>query len=231
MIKKAFTTIELIFVIVLIGIMSGVASTYFKDDKLAMAAYQTLDHIRYTQHLAIGDHKFDPKDRAYANTSFSGNNGKYYRSWWQIRFVMQMNGAPQIVGYSVYSDRDRKGNIDRTTHQEAAVNPFDGLYLNTFVATNSSPDVNLLSRYSIANIAFSQNCQAVGFTTVQGDVGAIIFDEKGRPYFGIANNVQNNPYQYRLTANCDITLTHQDGRQAVIRIYPETGYAEITKLD
>jgi len=231
MIKKAFTLIELIFIIVLIGIMSAVASAYFRDDKLALAAYQVLEHIRYAQHLAISEHKFDPKDQTYIASGFSGNNGKYYRSWWQIRFVMQMGGTPQIVGYSVYSDRDRKGNIDRTTHQEAATNPYDSLKLNTFIAGDSSPDVNLLSKYSINNIAFSAGCQAVGFTTIQGDIGAIVFDEKGRPYFGIANGAQNSPYQYRLTSNCVITLTGDDNRNADITVYPETGYAEITRLD
>lgn len=231
MTKKAFTLIELIFVIIIIGIMSAIVSTYFKDDKLALAVYQTLEHIRYTQHLAISDDKFDPKDTTYTNSGFNGNSGKYYRSWWQIRFVMQMNGIPQIVGYSVYSDKDREGNIDRTTHQEAAVNPFDGLHLNTFIAADSSPDVNLLSKYSVNSVEFSQNCQAIGFTKIQNDIGAIVFDEKGRPYRGITDTNSNNPYLYRLTSNCDITLTQQDGRQAVITIYPETGYAEITRLD
>jgi len=229
--KKAFTIIELIFIIVLIGIMSSVATAYFRDDKLALATYQVLEHIRYTQHLAISEHKFDPKDQTYNSAGFTGNSGRYYRAWWQIRFVMQMGGTPQIVGYSVYSDRDRRGNIDRTTHQEAAVNPYDGLRLNTLIAADSSPDVNLMSKYSIDNIAFSTDCQAIGFTNIQGDIGAIIFDEKGRPYFGIANNAQNNPYQYRLASNCIITLSGEDDRQAEITVYPETGYAEITRLE
>lgn len=234
MIKKAFTTIELIFVVILIGIMSAVATSYFRDDKLALAAYQVLEHIRYTQHLALSEHKFDPKDDYYLNTQAGSDGtqtGKYFRSWWQIRFVVQLNGVPKIVGYSVYSDRDREGNIDIITHKEAAVNPIDGLRMSSVINNKNSTDTNLNSKYDITDISFSANCQAAGFTAVQDDVGAIVFDEKGRPYYGIADNVQNNPYQFLLTANCIITLTGTDGKVAEITIYPETGYAEITKLD
>lgn len=230
MTKKAFTVLELLFIVVIMGILSMVASPYFREDKLALATYQTLEHIRYAQHLAMINHRFDPKDANYKinpGNKTPSNNGKYFRSRWQIRFVMQ-SGTPRIVGYSVYSDRDRQGNIDRTTHQEAATNPYDGLKLNTYISASSSPDVNLFSKYSINNIAFSPSCQATGFTMIQNDIGAIVFDEKGRPYYGIANNAQNNPYQYKLTADCNITLTHQDGRQATITVSPESGYAKST---
>jgi hypothetical protein len=214
-----------------------------RDDSLALATYQTLEHIRYTQHLAISDHKFDPKDARFKNTPGykTDGDGKYYRGWWQIRFVKQTNGNPEVVGYSVYTDINRQGEIDLADPKEPAINPNDG-FLMTTVLKNSSSDpesednnvsrkMNMLSTYSITDISFSSNCQAAGFTNVQNNVGAIIFDEKGRPYFGIADNAQKNPYQYILTTNCDITLTHASGRQSVIRVYPETGYAEITRLD
>jgi hypothetical protein len=243
MIKKAFTTIELIFIVILIGVMSAVVTSYFRDDKLALATYQVLEHIRYTQHLALSDHKFDPKDTKFKTTSgyAASREGMYYRGWWQIRFVKQMNGIPEVVGYSVYADIDRQGNIDLVNLKNPAINPSDGFMMTTVLKkpfsdpesedNNVSREMNMLLTYSITDISFSTNCQAAGFTMVQNSVGAIIFDEKGRPYYGIANNAQKNPYQYILTTNCDITLTHASGRQSVIRVHPETGYAEITRLD
>lgn len=238
MAKKALTIIELIFVVIIIGIMSAVATTMMRDDGLALATYQTLEHIRYTQHLAISDHKFDPKDNIYIyhqSGSDGTQTGKYYRSWWQIRFqnIPATNAADAIIGYNVYSDMDREGNIDRSTHKEAAANPLDGLRLDLYLdEQNNSQDVNLLRKYSISSIQLGGGCSVAGFTRVNnGNLGTIAFDEKGRPYYGIANNAQNNPYQYILTANCDITLTHTSGRQSIIRVYPETGYAEITRLD
>lgn len=235
MIKRAFTIIELIFIVILIGIMSAVATSYFRDDKLALATYQVLEHIRYTQHLAISDNKFDPKDNYYINYqngSDGSQKGKFFRAWWQIRFVDWSSGTPPIIGYSIYSDMDREGNIDSTTHKEAAVSPFDGLRLNAYSGSENSPDVNLASKYFIQSVSFSSSCQAVGFTRItSGKIGSIAFDEKGRPYYGISDTNNYSPYQYKLVSDCNITLTHQDGREAVITVHPETGYAEITRLD
>lgn len=242
MAKKALTIIELIFVVIIIGIISAVATTMMRDDNLALATYQTLDHIRYTQHLAISEHKFDPKDHYYINYQPGSNGsekGKFFRAWWQIRFqnVPPTEYSGGWVGYSIYSDNDREGNIDGSaanpTHIEAAVNPIDGMLLHNYSnCLRCSSDSNLNGKYGVANITLSGGCVVAGFTRVtNGNLGAIAFDDKGRPYYGIADNNQNNPYQYILTSDCNITLAHSDGRQAVITIHPETGYAEITRLD
>ncbi|MFP4333742.1 MAG: Tfp pilus assembly protein FimT/FimU, partial [Campylobacterales bacterium] len=50
--RKAFTLLEIIFVIVILGILSGVAVFYFRtsDSELVQAKNQLINHIRYTQH-------------------------------------------------------------------------------------------------------------------------------------------------------------------------------------
>lgn len=239
MTKKAFTVLELLFIVVIMGVLSMVASPYFREDKLALATYQTLEHIRYTQHLAMINHRFDPKDANYKinpGNKDSNNHGKYFRSRWQIRFVNQA-GTPMIIGYSVYADIDRRGNIDGSaatpTHIEAARNPIDGLLLHNYATcARCSPDTNLYAKFDISDINLSGGCSVVGFTTVNnGKRGTIAFDEKGVPYYGISNNTQNNPYQYLLRSNCIVMLTSKDGRRATISVYPYTGYAEITSLE
>ncbi len=238
MIKKALTTIELIFIVILIGIMSAVATSYFRDDKLALAAYQVLEHIRYTQHLALSEHKFDPKDVEFKSTPgyLASREGMYYRGWWQIRFqsIAPTNAANGLIGYSIYSDFDRQGGIDVTNVVNPAINPLDNKWFRLYDnCPNCSEDVFLDKKYDITNITFSATCQDNGFraAALASTAGVIVFDEKGRPYYGIANNAQNNPYQFLLTANCIITLTGAGGKVAEITIYPETGYAEITRLD
>ncbi len=235
--KKAFTTIEVIVVIVIIGILSAIALTNQQNNNMALAAHQVLNHIRYTQHLAISQHKFDPKDIVFMKTpgNSAANKGKYYRGWWQIRFqvISPTNAANGLIGYSVYSDFDRQGGIDVKNVLNPAINPSDGRWLRLFDdCSGCSDDVFLDRKYQITNITFSDNCQDVGFraSSLQSTVGTIVFDEKGIPYFGIANNNQNNPYQYKLTTTCNITLTGSGGGTATIAVEPETGYAKITNI-
>lgn len=243
MTKKAFTLLEVLFIVIIIAVLLKLITPYFSEDRLALAAYQTLEHIRYTQHLAINDHKFDPKDIKFKNTPgyMNTREGKFYRGWWQIRFVKQLGGKPEIVGYSIYSDYDRQGNIDVMQTRNAAIDPLTGFMMTTYLRkplldpedpeNNASRKMNLYPTYNIASVYFSQNCQAAGFTLVQNDIGAIVFDEKGRPFYGIPLTASKNPYQYLLKENCIITLKSTDGREANITVYPETGYAEITSLN
>lgn len=233
MIKKAFTLIELIFIIVLIGIMSSVATAYFRDDKLALATYQVLEHIRYAQHLAISEHKFDPKEQGYANqdgADIATYNGSYHLSRWKIAF----NKRGETIYYWVYSDRDRKGNCDVTDHIEPAIDPFDSNLMYYCIppgcsTTKNNEKFNLTNKYGIKSIAQS------GFAISLPGIGLLAFDEKGRPYNQLETTAGANKYEmiykHRLTTETNITITGEDDRQAVITVYPETGYAEITKLE
>lgn len=63
--KKAFTMLELVVVIVVIGIIAVAALPRINDDHIAEAADQVMSHIRYTQHLAMQDSKVGDGDKWY----------------------------------------------------------------------------------------------------------------------------------------------------------------------
>lgn len=233
MIKKALTTIELIFIIILIGIMSAVATSYFRDDKLALAAYQVLEHIRYTQHLALSEHKFDPKDEMYSlHPDKKGPYGRWFYSRWQIWF--RQNSGHML--YVVFSDRNRGGNFDYVPVLETAKDPLTGKVMGYRFPSEigyqngeeyNNENFDLTTKYGITNITTANCNQESG----NPSKARIVFDEKGRPYGGISALNDSDAYLYKITQECTINFTHEDGRQAVITIYPETGYAEITRLD
>ena len=78
---KAFTMIELVFVIVVLGILAALAIPRMDRDLRQEAKDNLLSAIRYTQHLALNDDKTDPFDSTWQsklwNISFSSDGSDY----------------------------------------------------------------------------------------------------------------------------------------------------------
>lgn len=212
--KKAFTMLELIFVIVVVGILSFVVAGRFERNSLQEAADQLVSHIRYTQHLAMVNDKFDPNDTTW------------YRERWQIVFNSDANTYNQWA-YTVFSDGNKNANPNLTL-DEVAMNPLDpgkfltGGYSGIIFSdgVGATPQMNLGMTYGITNIAFSASCQFSGAQRIS-------FDYLGRPLRGVPNGFgaiyQNNR---RITQRCQITLSN-DSASIVIGIEPESGYTHI----
>jgi prepilin-type N-terminal cleavage/methylation domain-containing protein len=201
--RKAFTLIELIFVIAILGIISAVFLPRFNDSKIQEAADQVLSHIRYTQHLALVDNKFDV------------NDSTWYKKRWQIRFAQSASNG---VCYEIFSDLDKNGSADLN---EAAVNPADNKALTytggCVKGTKTSPAV-LLDRYAINTVSV---CGGAAGNT-------IYFDEMGRLYLGTPTSATNSVQNIR-PLPCDINFTGNSG-SFTIRIEAETGFARITQI-
>lgn len=75
--KKAFTLLELVVVIVVVGILAAAIIPRTESNLVAEAANKLVNDIRYTQHLAILNDKFDPTDSGWFkkrwNIIFNGN--------------------------------------------------------------------------------------------------------------------------------------------------------------
>lgn len=85
--KKAFTMLELVFVLVVIGILAAVIIPRTRTNPVQESAINLLSMVRYTQHLALVDDKYD-------------KSTTWYKNRWQIRF----NG-------NKYSIRDNDANL------------------------------------------------------------------------------------------------------------------------
>lgn len=89
--KKAFTLLELVFVIVIAGILAFVLIPKSSDTKLLESANQLISHIRYAQQLALNNDQFDPNDE------------NWYKKMWRIEF--ESNGT-----YKVWRGADATSN-------------------------------------------------------------------------------------------------------------------------
>lgn len=217
--KKAFTMIELIFIIVVVGILAAVAVPQINRNSLVEAADQVAAHIRYTQQLAMNDNKFDPDDP------------NWFKKLWRIQFsYTNIKESAEGWTYTVYFDRNMDGSPNGSgnfTNNDFATDPqnpnkfltpgFQGQGINK-QKDRINPKLNLTKTYDISNITFA-NCGA-GQT--------IVFDSYGRPMGQVADS--SVPYDRLFVGQnpCTITLTNNAKEQAYITVQPETGYVSYT---
>jgi len=218
--KKAFTLLELVFVIVVIGILAAMIIPSTRTNPIREAAIQLLSDIRYTQHLAMIDDKYDTNDAGW------------YHERWQINFTTGGSASSNHkVAYAIFSDwkNTHTGHPER---DEIAKDPLTGKLITggiTNTVPYDDPDAseraNLGLKYNVGSISFSDSCKSNGSKR-------IAFDHLGRP---IKGNISSPTTATTLltstkliTATCEITLFSENNEVNVtIAIEPETGYAHI----
>ena len=233
--KKAFTLVELIFVVVVIGILAFALWPAKQPTQAFEAARQIVAHIRYTQHLALNDDKF----ATHIDTDGTKQNiaRDWYKRLWRITFSnLTANKDCKIGGwrYAVYQNiagdlLSDKGQPNGTI--EAARNPAQaGKVLSACysgLSTNTSDELNLGQTYKIDTIDFRQ------FAT-DSRIQGIIFDELGRAYprgewttpYDVSRNFSQGGGSYGR-----IILSAKDGSTANILVFGETGYACVEDVD
>ena len=204
--KSAFTMIELVLVIVVLGILAALAMPRLDRDLKQEAADNILSSIRYTQHLALMDykHKFD--------------DPKWQQRFWKIMFSTCSNGE---AFYRIGSDDDMDsgGTFEES---EAAIDPGNGkpIYLadnGDCDNTNVSNNIFIGKKYGVSVANGTGGCVGIKH---------IGFDHLGRPHKSFGTSTSANYASYMKTA-CTFTFTMSDGDTFDITIEPETGYASI----
>ena len=231
--KKAFTLIELVFVIGVLGILAFSLWPKKQPIQALAAARQIVAHIRYTQHLALNDDKF--ATHTYIDKDGVANSiaKDWYKRLWRITFSniaadenCKSSGWRYAVYQNIAGDLSDKGQPNGTI--EAARNPAQaGKVLSACysgLSTNTSDELNLSQTYKIENINFELAKESQG----------IIFDELGRAY---PRSEWNTPYDNSSKFSQDngsfgrIKLSAKDRSKASILIFAETGYACVENVD
>lgn len=216
--KYAFTMLELVLVVVVIGIISAVMVPRINNTQIDKAAQQIINHMRYTQHLAMMDNQFDPDDP------------DWYKKRWQIRF-QYTGSSPRKQYYTIYSDKDTNDNYAQNEIAKNPLNPRQYLTgdktYNTKVITK---EMNLYDTYKIKGVSFL-GCVAGGVSNSQ----RIAFDYVGRPIVKnlyALDNVYNNGNEDRLVDRaCTLKITDTNNQKIYIAIEPETGYVHLSKIE
>jgi len=218
--KAAFTMLELVMVIVVLGILAALAMPRMERDIGQEAADNILSSIRYTQHYALMDNVTVPTDTGWQ------------KAFWRFGFEGCSDNG---IFYYVGSDKDTEGNIDLG---EEATDPANGEIMMGFNSKpcesnldaqidatgtyKSSPNIFITKKYGISdsNIAYAGGCSSAA--------QHIAFDYMGRPHTGITNSSKPD-YSTLLHTDCNLTFSFDDSSipPFTITIEKETGHAFI----
>lgn len=225
--KSAFTLIELVFVIVVLGILASLAIDRMDRDLKQEASETILSHIRLTQQQALNDNKHRADD-----------DNRWQRAYWRFEYAdcsdMTNADGSKSLFYRVGSDIDRAGNIGK---EESAINPINGKYLYTFHTCNTlqsdeTPDVLISKKFGIKNINMdtSKGCGIASGTTTAKHIA---FDYFGRPHRGVAG-YSSVDFSKLMVEDCNLTFIlstdqNNDGNDDsfTITIEKDTGHAFI----
>jgi len=214
--------IELVFVIVILGILASLAMDRIDRDLKQEAATTILSHIRLAQQLALRDNKHR-----------SDNDVKWQTAYWQF----SMEACGDDIAYKVGSDISLGGSVNGLSKAESAINPVDGKYIFSDdcqnLATDETPSVLLSKKFGIlkSGVTSSGGC----------DRNQILFDYLGRPHsenttYSSSSNTINNPKYFNtiMQKDCNFTFTLQTDQDNdgfddnfTITIEAETGHSFI----
>ena len=202
--RPAFTMIELVFVIVVLGILAAIAIPRLERDLRQEAKDNLLSAIRYTQHLALIDDKTNPTDP------------NWQKKLWRITFSTSTDNLANF--YTIASDANGVGGIIKT---ETAIDPANGKYMFTddgIIDSDESPNIFIGKKYSINSMNFSGGCAGAQH---------IAFDNLGRPHNGIGG--ATNTYSTYMSTDCNIIMGFADTsiEDLNITIATESGYVSI----
>ena len=209
--KNAFTMIELVLVIVVLGILAALAIPRMDRDLKQEAADNVLSAIRYTQHLALVDNKqkFD--------------DARWQQRFWHLYFGTCDSKIYYAIGSDDNMDSSSNARVDFT---ESILDPANGKHIWAHDGSNCagshnisdiSPNIFLTKKYGIKSIVNGGGCSTK----------FIGFDHLGRPYtsgFQQSSIPDNSGY---MTSECTFTFIMSDDENFSIEIEPETGYTFI----
>ena len=214
--KSAFTLIELVFVIIVLGILASLAMGRMERDLKQEASETILSHIRLAQQLALSDNKHR-----------SDNNARWQRAYWRFQFTnCNFNGDVMPI-YSIGSGKLDNGELSKL---RSAINPINGKYLYatcnaSTIGDDVSKDIFIGKHFGVKKLELKK-CITPQYTGQNFG-----FDYLGRLHVGIDTYGGTADFNRLATRDCNLTVTMSDDDTFSIIIENETGYSYIEGQD
>ena len=201
--KKAFSLLELIFVITILVLIGFFFNIKTKDNNIDNAANRLVLYLKQTRYQSLIENQKDSEETLW------------HKKRWTLKFFRCRKNAGGIY-YAIYSDRNKAGhpNLD-----EALIDP---LTKRRIYSSNKCETTSLTSKYVLLTKEFNivdinMSCNS---TT---SLGQISFGNDGRVYSKLSA-YDDEEYEYEIANKCEIELKSDKNITRTIIIEPKTGY-------
>lgn len=202
---KAFSLIELIFVVSIISLITYITLPKTQTNDLELITSRMVLYLKQTRHQAFIEDNYDHNDELW------------HKKRWSMKFL-NCNKNVGGIYYIIYSDRNKTGQIKK---EHTLKDPLTKKHLYSFHTCKETKDsskyVLLTKEFGINNIKLSCNST--------NSLGQISFGSDGRVYSKLSNK-RNHHFDFEIKKPCILTLFHKDGTSKSISIESKTGYIQ-----
>ena len=204
--KKSFSLLEILFIIIILVFIGSFFKTDIVNNKLESAAKRIVLYLKQTRYQALIDNKNNLTDTLW------------HKKRWTLKFLRCSKKVGGLY-YSIYSDKNRTGQISLN---ESLSDPLTNKKIYSSnrceTTTNTSKYVLLTKEFGIEDVEISCNNTS--------SLGQISFGNDGRVYSKLSS-YDDEYNEYEIQNSCDIRLIADNKEYIDIVIEPKTGYVYI----
>ena len=201
--KKSFTLLELILMIVLLGFLYTSFIPKVKVSKIDDLTNRLVLYLKQTRNQSL------------INDKFSNSDNLWHKKRWTLKFFRCRETIGGIY-YVIYSDKNASGHpgIDDSLK--------DSLTLKNIYSTNSCTENIKNSKYVLISQNF--NIRTVNISCNEtSSLGQLSFGSDGKIYSKLSAD-ENDDSSYEIINNCKIELIDTFNEKRVINLESKTGY-------
>lgn len=203
--KKAFSLLEIVLAIVLIGFLYALFIPKKQINQLEEVTNKISMYLSYVRYKALIDDKYS-------------NNDLWHKKRWTMKFFRCREDEGGGIYFSIYSENNDTGHPNQS---ESLKDPLTNKYIYN---NNYCKENNENSKYTLLTKNFDVEKIDISCNNTNS-LGQISFGNDGRVYSKLSN-FSNEAYDYEITTPCYIKFTSKNKDEKEIKIHPKTAFIE-----